>query len=48
MKQELKKMNGVRRDSLPSYLDEFLWRERYGRDAFTNMIMQIAQKHPLP
>lgn len=44
-------MKGVRRESLPSYLDEFLWRERYGRtgdDAFTNLLMQIAQKYPLP
>ena len=44
-------MRGVRRESLPSYLDEFMWRERYGHtsnDAFTNLLQQIAVKHPLP
>ena len=44
-------MKGVRRDSPPSYLDEFLWRERYGKtgdDAFTNLLTQIVQRHPLP
>ena len=48
VKAEIKTVNGVRRDSLPSYLDEFLWRERYSKDAFANLIAQITQNHPLP
>ena len=51
VKSGLKQKKGVQRDSLPSYLDEFMWRERYGQtgnDAFTKMIAQIALKHPLP
>jgi len=44
-------MKGVRRDAIPSYLDEFMWRERYGKtssDAFYNMFDQISNKHVLP
>ena len=49
MKAEMKRMNGVWRESLPSYLDEFLWRDRYGGDdAFTNLITHFAMKHRLP
>ena len=51
VKTKLKSMKGTRRDFLPSYLDEFMWRERFGRtssDAFHNMLDQIANKHPLP
>lgn len=51
MKTKLKAMKGVRRDSIPSYLNEFMWRERFGRtssDAFYNMLNQITNKYPLP
>jgi len=44
-------MRGVRRESLPYYLDEFMWRERYGtstQEAFQKLLEQIAAKHPLP
>ena len=47
----LKEMRGIRRDNLPSYLDEFMWRERYGQtthEAFNKTLEQIAIKHPLP
>lgn len=51
VKTKLKNMKGVRRNMLSSYLDEFMWRERHGRTsggAFHNMLIQIANKHPLP
>ena len=44
-------MKGVRREALPSYLDEFMWRERYGptsSDAFNNMVDHISQQYRLP
>ena len=44
-------MKGVRRESIPFYLDEFMWRERFGRtssEAFHNMLEHITNKHPLP
>lgn len=51
VKISLKEMRGIRRDSLPSYLDEFMWRERYGQtthEAFNKILEQIAIKYPLP
>ena len=50
VKTKLKNMKGIRREMLPSYLDEFMWREHHGRtggDAFHNMLIQITNKHPL-
>ena len=51
VKSTLKEMRGIRRDRLPMYLDEFMWRERHGQsavDAFQKLWEQIALKHPLP
>ena len=51
VKLSLKEMRGIRRENLPSYLDEFLWRERYGQtthEGFNKMLEQIAAKYPLP
>jgi len=51
VKVSIKAMKGVRRESLPSYLDEFMWRERYGQvrdDAFQKLWEFVASKHPLP
>ena len=33
VKGKLKRMRGCHADQLPSYLDEFMWRERHGRSA---------------
>ena len=44
-------MRGVCRDNLPSYLDEYMWRERYGQtthESFNKVLEHIAEKHPLP
>ena len=51
VKYKIKKMKGVLGDKIPEYLDEFLWRERYGKDseeAFANIITDIATRYPPP
>ena len=50
VKTKLKRMKGCHAHQLPSYLDEFLWRERHGqsyRDTFTNIMQAIAQEYPV-
>ncbi len=47
-KLRLKKMKGVSEQQLPSHLDEFMWRERFGQtrpDAFNNIIRDIARQY---
>ncbi len=47
-KMKLKRMRGCRAIQLPSYLDEFMWRERYGQtkaDAFRNIMRDIATQY---
>lgn len=48
-KIKLKRMRGCRAEQLPGYLDEFMWRERYGKskaDAFNNIMRDIAAQYP--
>ena len=49
---KLKRMKGCHQTELPSYLDEFMWRERHGDDSarlvFNNIIRDIAAQYPLP
>ena len=50
-KMKIKRMMGCHATELPSYLDEFMWRERHGRTqrpAFNNIIRDIAAQYPLP
>lgn len=50
VKIKLKKMKGCHATHLPGYLDEFMWRERYGTtaaDAFANIIRDIAAQYPV-
>ena len=50
-KTKLKRMKGCHASELASYLDEFMWRERYGqsrRVAFNNILRDIAAQYPLP
>lgn len=45
-KSKLKRMRGCHATQLPSYLDEFLWRERHGQTkltAFNNIMRDISQ-----
>ena len=50
-KRKLKNMKGCHASQLPSYLDEFLWRERFGQtkaDAFKNIICdRLWENRPL-
>ena len=49
-KIRFKNMRGVSEDQLPTYLDEFMWRERYGItkiDAFQNILAHITQQYPV-
>ena len=49
-KLKLKRMKGCHADQLPSYLDEFMWRERFGetsRNAWNNIILHISQQYPV-
>ena len=51
VKQKFKAMRGCHQHMLPSYLDEFMWRERYGSThthSFDNLCQHISQWYPLP
>ena len=50
VKRKLKHMKGCHRHQLPSYLDEFMWMERWGgRNAFNNIILctHISTQYPV-
>ena len=50
VKHKFKRMKGVESEQLPSYLDEFMWRERYGRTANTalnSILDDIATQYPV-
>ena len=47
---KFKRTKGVASEQLPSYLDEFMWRERYGRTANTalnSILDDIATQYPV-
>ena len=49
-KIKLKRMRGCHRSQLPSYLDEYMWRERYGKksdDVLSNIYRDIALWYPV-
>lgn len=49
-KAAFKRMNGTQKDMIASYLDDFMWRERYGQTfdlAYCNIIRHIAEKYQL-
>jgi transposase-like protein len=49
-KQKNKAMSGTTAELLPSYLDEFQWRQMYGKktsQVFDNILAQIAHYYPV-
>ena len=46
-KSKIKTMRGCRRNFLNSYLQEFMWRERYSSNALDNLCNHIASKYIL-
>ena len=50
VKRRFKPMMGVSSAQLPSYLDEFMWHERWGKnkeEAFANLMTDIASQYPV-
>ena len=50
VKIKLKRMRGCHENQIASYLDEFMYRERYGnlaREAFNNILSDIADQYPV-
>lgn len=50
VKTKFKRMKGCHEHQLPSYLDEFMYRERYGKTAmecFDSIIRDIARQYPV-
>ncbi len=42
VKRKQKKQNGIARSLLPTYLEEFIWRQEFGDKPFKNLILQIS------
>ena len=50
VKGKLKKMKGCKYEFIPSYLDEFLWKDKYGSssvDVFSILLRDIALQYPV-
>ena len=47
VKRKLKHMKGCHKHQLPSYLDEFMWMERWGGDTFNNICRDISIQYPV-
>ncbi len=45
-KSVIKTMHGCRRNLLQSYLNEFMWRDRFGDDPFNYLCKHISEQYP--
>ena len=51
IKSKIKRMKGCTAGQLPSYLDEYMWKERHGticRETFHNIVWDIAVQYTVP
>ena len=49
-KGKLKKMKGCKHEFIPSYLDEFLWKDKYGGSSsavFASLLRDIVTQYPV-
>ncbi len=46
-KSALKTMRGCRRIMLQSYLNEFMWRDRFDNSAFDNLCLHMSNQYKL-
>ena len=47
-KRCLNNMNGTHAHMLPSYLDQYMWEDRFGKDdMFDNILLHISQQYPV-
>ncbi|CAF1326215.1 unnamed protein product [Rotaria sordida] len=47
IKRKQKKQNGLARSLLPTYLEEFVWRQDFGDKPLKNLILQISENYPV-
>ena len=48
-KSKFKSMHGARRNFIPTYLDEFLWRRKRSKmKVFSDLLHAITLQYPLP
>ncbi len=47
IKRKQKKQNGLARSLLPTYLEEFVWRQDFGDKPLKNLILQTSNIYPV-
>ena len=47
VKHKQKKQGGFLRPLMNTYLQEFMWRQKFGDKPFTNLVLQIASVYPV-
>ena len=47
VKRKQKKQGGMCRTVLPTYLEEFMWRQEFDDKPFKNLVLQIQSIYPV-